>query len=403
MNPRSSASNKSLSLVTSDARGNTRSPIRRDANRRDRTRLRRMPRSSSAAEESFIEWLLPTSSARSRAIMDHMMHEGALELMEREPPWINPDAIGATQNAPQSSRHPTDSLELTRTSGDVNGQDYMFPTSAIFPPAHQFYESLQREQHFDVTQARARAHTTSPEPVASPDTQHAILQQIENQSDLARFSGLYFDGAERTPTTAPRMRISRSDGLGDRRRSPSNDDDRPSSAEENWNSLMATIPLVDENIPSVSSSFASDSASSILSRGHPRSTLTNTSIGSRSENAEATTFRSLHCPETNDSSQPTSQRAFSNTSSLAPPRMSIIPTPEPQYPRLATEGLADDTYQQSPLNTVPEVTNQGLDGLNLINMLNSGMEVPAEMWAAVGITPHLRDGARRLMRRSERL
>ena len=343
--------------------------------------------------------------------MDHVMQERALEEMERGYTLVDPDPssrVTVTRVAPQSSRQATDSLDFTGArdnSNDANDPDYVVPTSAVFPPAHQFYESLQREQHFDVMRARARAHTTSPEPVASPDTQHAILQQIENQSDLARFTGLYVDGTEDAPATAPRMRISRSDGLGDRRRSPSNDDDRPSSAEENWNSLMATIPLIDENIPSVSSSFASDSASSILSRGHPRSSLTSTSIGSRAESAEATTFRSLHCPETNDSSQSTSQRRVGSTPLLALPRISSVPPPETRHSRSATERLADERYQQSLFDTIPEVTNQGLDSLNLMTMLNSGMEVPAEMWAAVGITPHLglRDGAGRLRRRSERL
>lgn len=291
-------------------------------------------------------------------------------------------------------------------------------TSNNFAPAHRYYEDLQREQLFDITPARGRAHRFgSPgsviegnrERVASPDTEQAILREIRNQEDSENRSRLYVDGSSETPAIAPRMTISQTDGLGDRSRSPSRDDDHHygnrSDTEENWNDLTDTIPSTDENVPSIGSSFASDSASSILSRRRPRSSLTNTtSSRSRAESEEAmqTPDHLLHCPEAFDPQSVGLGRQQRRTSSLAPVRYSSTPAPRSRYPRSA----ASAQISSELTDRLSSNRSQGLERLDdLMDMIHSGMEVPAERWAAVGITPHLalRGGAGRYRRRNERL
>ena len=342
----------------------------------------------------------------------------------------------------------------------------------LFAPAHHFWEENDMRRSSSTTPVPHSRHLPSvrttrdrPRSPRSPDAivHNELRSEQPADSQREQDAGLYFDGASDLVTgsisttlndvreaigsaresidaararlglsarvggsrdtipAVPRMNINPNDGLGDRRRSVSQEG---SPAEENWTSLFSTIPP-DEHLPSASSSFASASASassSLSSRGRPRSSLTTlTAPDTRATSAETSaspTADAIVCPEpsgqTRDSGTPRSNSAERETTERSERLIRYWESPNPvRNGHREQEDTEDDEhmamnedegvgqYERESLNRIEERLDRFERLDSILNRMEQQQPVPEEMWVSAGLTPHLglRGGADRIMQR----
>jgi hypothetical protein len=284
-----------------------RSPIRRPENSRTtRTRSRTRERLFELVLEDRLPSLESESGSNSSAPPNHASNGGdtLISASLRRPTRTHERARARWQamnrrdsHVTRSQANPIPSLEARRSA-----EQHITPERRFAPALHYYAENERSSSSIPLDSS-----LSPPSQIALDATRAFDRQLLE---DIARIDsmddnidrGLNLDGASNNwneTSSAPRININRIDGLGDRRRSISQEGSSDDN-EENWTSLFASIPP-DHHLPSESSSFTSASASassSLSSRGRPRSTTTTlTAPDTRSNSTDAIPS---NCPEPSD-------------------------------------------------------------------------------------------------------
>lgn len=337
---------------------------------------------------------------------------------ERTSPW--PDA--ATLAGPRSSFGRDAESGSNSRSPD---NDQPLPFTPGFAPARRFYDTPPLFPDGDSSMARYQVNDSSP-----PNDEELLAHEASNQQTRSprRVGRRLTNNLVGDRPIRPRSTI---DGLGDRQRSfsPDNDADDYDRGHDSWQTLLTTIPP-DATLPSADSSFTSTAASTSASNNGGRSgTSSNRSGSQRSSNSTALTQPSsrsspanpggsmaldpypeyLHpcdipmlASDDDTETESDADRRFTPTGSSlrsGPPMYPILhPSNHPRYPRHAinlSDRMGSLHDSQSPLLstlTPPIVVSQDSIDADLqqmqgiLDLLARRDDIPEEWWLQVGLS-----------------